>query len=72
MNTSSLRNLELILNISGHSEVRILINTLGNETEDILITKNVRERSRDSRSSLDSRESYLTTVITRVNTKNTL
>lgn len=72
MDTGSLGNLELVLNISGHSEVRILINTLRDQTEDILVTEDMGEGSRNGRSSLDSGESKLTTVITLSNTKNTL
>jgi len=71
VNTRSLWNFQFILNITGHSEIRILVDSLRDEAHHVFLSENMRERSRNCRSSLNSREGKLSTVITWIDTKDT-
>ena len=71
VNTRSLWNFQFILNITGHSEIRILVDSLRDEAHHVFLSENMWERSRNSRSSLNSREGKLSTVVTRSDTKDT-
>lgn len=71
VNARSLRDFQFILNITGHSEIRILVDSLRDEAHHVSFSENMREGSRNSRSSLHSREGKLSTVVTWIDTKDT-
>mmetsp|Transcript_56151 Transcript_56151/g.64089 ORF Transcript_56151/g.64089 Transcript_56151/m.64089 type:complete len:224 (-) Transcript_56151:324-995(-) len=72
MDTSRLSVLQFCGNITSHTEVGILIDSLGNQTSNISsVTEDMRERIGETGSCLNSREGEFSTVVTIVESENT-